>query len=178
MVDFFLKLWLAFHWKNTRVSPLFIFSIENMDIKKFMREVITIYQGSTFKEALQIMTTKGCNSLLVVDNNEKLVWGIDIVTLTKAAIPEYLWNEKHLAHFTTDSFFDECLLDVQDKQVKDFMMSFTKVIKLNTSMMEAAIIVTEWRQTKIPVLDENEKPIGVFTRSSLKKMLAWELWIK
>jgi predicted transcriptional regulator len=55
------------------VSPLFIFSIENMDIKKFMREVITIYQGSTFKEALQIMTTKGCNSLLVVDNNEKLV---------------------------------------------------------------------------------------------------------
>ena len=143
-----------------------------------MRDVITVNQESTFKEALQIMTTKSCNSLLVVDDNEKLVWWVDIVTLTKAAIPEYLWNEKHLAHFTTDSLFDEYLSDVQDKKIKDFMMSFTKVIKINTSMMEAAIIVTEWRQSKIPVLDEEWKPVWVFTRSSLKKMLASELWIK
>jgi len=143
-----------------------------------MRDAIKVSQWSTFKEALQIMADKNCNSLLVVDSEDKLVWGIDIVTLTKAAIPEYLWNEKNLAHFTTDSLFDECLQDVQDKELKDFMMPFTKVIKVNTSMMEAAIIVTEWRQTKIPVLDENGIPVGVFTRSSLKKMLASELGIK
>ena len=146
-----------------------------MDIKKFLREAILIDQNQTYKDAVQKMIETHANSLLVVDDSGKLVWWIDVVTLIKTSIPEYLQNEKETAHFTTDSLFKSCIDDVKDKLIKDFMMSFNKVITPKTSMMEAAIIVTEWRQTKIPVLDRDLKPIWVFTRSSLKKVLASEL---
>ena len=57
------------------------------------------------------------------------------------------------------------------------MMVFTKVITPHTSMMEAAMMVTEWRQSKIPVLDEQLQPIWIITRWSLKKVLWFELGI-
>lgn len=149
-----------------------------MKIKELMREPVTIKSTETFSDALKLMTSKKCNSLLVVDNHERLVWWVDVVTLIKAVIPEYLQHQKGAAHFSTDKLFEECIQEVKEEKISDFMMTFTKVITEETSAMEAAIIVTEWRQSKIPVLDNMLKPIGVFTRVSLKEVLAKELWIK
>ena len=146
-----------------------------MEIQKYMREAVTINRDATFTDAVKMMSDTHANSLLVVDSSDKLVWGVDVVTLIKEVLPDYLEHEKGTAHFTTDSIFSSCIQDVKEKRIGDFMMKFTKVITPTTSMMEAAIIVTEWRQSKIPVLDENLKPIWVFTRSSLKKVLASEL---
>lgn len=149
-----------------------------MKIKELMREAVMIKDTATFSDALKLMIDKKSNSLLVIDAHDRLIWWVDVVTLTKAAIPEYLQHQKNAAHFTTDKLFEECILDVRDKKISEFMMTFTKVITEDTSTMEAAIIVTEGRQSKIPVLDDMLKPIWVFTRSSLKKVLAKELWIK
>ena len=140
-----------------------------------MKEPVIISEDASFADAVKTMAENSANFLLVVDSHGKLMGEIDVVTLMRRAIPEYLEDEKATAHFTTDALFSNCIEDVKDVLVKDFMLKFAKVITPKTSMMEAAIIVTEGRQTKIPVLDENLKPIGVFTRSSLKKVIAAEL---
>ena len=148
-----------------------------MNIKKYMKLPILINQNASFEDALKIMISENTNSLLVVDNGDKLVWGIDVVSLVKAIIPKYIDSEKHTAHFTTDSLFRNCINDAKSLNIKDFMMVFTKVITPHTSMMEAAMMVTEWRQSKIPVLDEQLQPIWIITRWSLKKVLWFELGI-
>ena len=148
-----------------------------MDIKKYMKGPVLINIDATFEDALKKMVNENTNSLLVVDSGDKLVWGIDVVSLVKAIIPWYIDSEKHTAHFTTNSLFRNCINDAKNLKIKDFMMNFTKVITPHTSMMEAAMMVTEWRQSKIPVLDEQLLPIGIITRWSLKKVLWAELGI-
>ena len=148
-----------------------------MDIKKYMKQPIIINVDASFEDALKMMLLENRNSLLVTDNGDKLVWGIDVVSLVKAVIPWYIDSEKHAAHFMTDTLFRNCIKDAKNLNIKDFMIHFTKVITSSTSMMEAAMMVTEWRQSKIPVLDEQLQPIGVITIWSLKKVLWDELGI-
>ncbi len=145
-----------------------------MKIKEVMNNVVTIKKTSNLSEVLKLMEEKKTNFLIVVDQENKFIWWIDIISLTQIIIPDYLQYHKVAAHFVTDNIFKETILEVKEKKITKFIRKSTKVITKDTSTMEAAIIVTEWNQSAIPVLDEDKKPIWMFTRSSLRKLLAIE----
>lgn len=153
-----------------------------MEIQKYMKDPVTINSNKSYKDAVQLMTDSRSNALMVVDDAGKLLGGIDIVTLIKVAIPEYLKGDKeatHIAsHFVPDNLFDTYIHDVQDTPIKDFYFEYSKVVTPKSSVTEAAIKATEGRQSKIPVVDEDGKPLGILTRGCIRKIIASELGIQ
>ena len=150
-----------------------------MKIKDIMRKAFTINENTSLKDTVKEMLKENVNSILVVNKKWVLVWSVDIVTLIKTIVPEYIWNRgSSLSEFTTEDMFDEFIDDNKGKKVKYFMLIDPKTINIDSPVLTAAIITTEWRQARIPVVDENNKPVWVITRHSIKKILADKLWLK
>lgn len=141
-----------------------------------MRKVVIVDYNTTLKWVLKEMTKEDVNSVLVVNKEWELVWSVDVVTLMKTIVPEYIGNRNmSVAHFTTEEMFDEFIKDNKDKKVKYFMLETPKVIKESSTVLNACITATEWRQTRIPIVDTKNKPIWVVTRRWVRKYLSKQM---
>ena len=150
-----------------------------MDIKEIMRRVVTINFEDTLEQAVEKMAKEQVNSLLVVNESWVLIWSVDVVTLIKAIVPEYVWSrDKSVASFINEEIFQGYIDDNRDKKVKYFMLDKTKTLSEKSSVLDAAIKATEGRQSRIPVVDSEGKPIGVVTRQWVKKYLATKMGFK
>ncbi len=148
-----------------------------MKVKDIMRKAVTIDECSTLEQVVKKMAEEKVNSILVVNNEWILVGSVDIVTLIKTIVPEYVWNRDFsVANFATEEVLDEYIEDNKDKKVKYFMLHEPKLIKDSSSILSAIIKVTEWRQARIPVVDEDNKPLWVVTRNSVKNYIAAKMW--
>jgi len=149
-----------------------------MEIKDIMKLPVLINCDSTLEEVVKTMVTKDVNSILVVNEKEELIWVVDIVTLMKTIVPDYVWNrDLSVAWFVNNEMFEEFIFDNKNKKVKYFMMWHPKTIKIDSSVLSACIKVTEWRQTRIAVVDDNNKPLWILTRRWVKKFIAFIMWI-
>lgn len=150
-----------------------------MEIKDIMRKLVTIDQNSTLEQVVEKMFEKNVNSILVVNNEWVLVWSVDIVTLIKTIVPEYVWKRDFsVANFATESMFEEYIQDNKDKKVKYFMLDEPKLIFEDSSILGACMKATEGRQARVPVVDSKNKPVWVVTRSGVKDFLALKMWFK
>ena len=147
-----------------------------MKIEDIMRKVVQVSHNDTLEQAVEQMTLQDVNSVLVVDDSGSLIGSVDVVTLMNTIIPEYIGKrDMSVATFATESMFEEFIKDNKDKKVKYFMLETPKTLKTTSTIMEAAIKTTEGRQSRIPVLDETGKPVGVVTRQWVKKFLATKM---
>ena len=139
--------------------------------------MVLVDSQDSLERVILKMIQEDVNSVWVVNEDDKLVWNIDIVTLMKAIVPDYVGNrDASLAGFVTLEMFHNFIAENKDKKVQDFMLQNSKVLRVDSSAMDAAVTVTEWRQSRIPVLDENDIPVWVITRQSIKLMLWKLLW--
>ena len=138
-----------------------------------IKKPVIVKHDMTLKKVVEIMTEKDVNSVLVVDSDWKLVGSVDIVTLLNAVVPEYVGNrDMWVANFTTEELFQEFIEENKKKKVDSFMMDTHKVLKESSTALKACITVTEWRQTRVPVVDEDNKPVWIITRKGVRKYLA------
>lgn len=150
-----------------------------MEIKDIMRKSVIIDQDSTLEQVVEKMFNEEVNSILVIDSDWVLVWSVDIVTLIKTIVPEYVWKrDLSVANFATETIFEEYIKDNKDKKVKYFMLHEPKLIQEWSSILWACIKVTEWRQARIPVVNSENKPVWVVTRNWVKDFLAAKMGFK
>lgn len=146
------------------------------ELKDIMGLPVSIGLDSTIEDAIYSMSENEVNVLVVIDDNWVLIWTIDIVTIMKAIVPEYIWNrDMSVASFVTEKMFEEYISDNKSKKLKYFILDTPKVINENSSILDAAIKVTEWRQTRIPVVDSENKPVWIVTRRTLKDFLSQKI---
>jgi len=136
-----------------------------------MKKSLAVEDNITLKEAIKIMIENKRNSLQVVDKDGKFISEIDVVSIIKAILPDYIENAKIAARFADREFFEEVCKKAKDMPILDFMMRCPKTLRESGTLTEAAIVV-KGKQTRIPVLDSDNKPIGVVTRTELKKEIA------
>ena len=150
-----------------------------MEIKDIMKSPVVIDMDCTLGEVVESMAQKGVNSILVTGENGELIGIVDVVTLMNTIVPEYVGNrDKSVAGFIDNNMFKDFIADNRDKKVKYFMHSEPKTINVNSSVLSACIKVTEGRQTRVPVIDDNKKPLWVFTREWVKRYLAETMWFE
>lgn len=138
-----------------------------------MRKAVLVDINATLKDVVEQMAKEDVNSILVVDNDNKLIWSVDIVTLMKKIVPEYIGSrDMSVANFTTEEIFEGFIDDNKDVKVKYFMLETPKTVKQDSSILNACVIATEWRQTRIPVVNSENEPVWVITRQGVKKFLA------
>jgi len=140
------------------------------NVKETMRKVGTIHKDKTFLEALTQMIEEKTNSLAVVGDQGELVGMINTGRLIKEVVPDYLEEDAVAAHYANEDIFIEDVKKVKDSKVEKFMFSEPKAVSTKDSLMEVAAIAVSGKQLRVPVVDENKKPVGIITRTELKRV--------
>lgn len=151
---------------------------KKIKVSDVMREVHTIKDGATFREVLNELICKKTNSLAVIDENGKFVGMVNARTLIHHAIPAYLGEDATAAHFANEELFRDEVNKIADEKVEKFMEDESATINKEESLLKAAMIASLGKQIRIPVLDEEDKPIGLLTRTELKQVIGAFLGIE
>ncbi len=151
---------------------------KKMVVKDVMRDVQTIGNKATFREALAQMICKKTNSLIIVDDEGKFVGMVNARTLIHKCVPGYLGEDATAAHFANEDIFREEVEKVSNEPISKIMDEDISVVKENESLIKAAIIVGSGNQIRIPVLDDEGRPIGLLTRTELKQVIGIFLGIE
>jgi len=149
-----------------------------MEVKDIIKDAVTISEEASFKEALDAMINGKTNTLLVVDDNGTLVGEVTVADLLDAIVPEYLDGDSIAANFATEEMFEEAVKDAEEQQVKYFMSTDFNAVDLEDGLMTVAATAIAHQRARIPVVDQNNNPIGIISRQGLKHILAEFLDIK
>ena len=145
---------------------------EKFSISNYMRKgVTTVGKKVTFREAVQTMIQHQTNGLAVVDSSGKICGILSILDLIEYIVPDYLEYDKHLASFEAPDVFEQRVKEVADIQVGEFMTKHVHVLKGGHSMIEALTLMSEHHIRQIPIVDNNDCPIGYITRTEVKKAI-------
>lgn len=107
-----------------------------------MKRPATIFPGRGLAVALKMMESKQVDSLVVVNGDNKLLGYISIFDVLNAFESEH-------------------------KQVKDIMQQFKIVINPESLLTDALHVVNESNTSYIPVVDNDNKLVGLLTRGSI-----------
>lgn len=143
-----------------------------MEIKDIVKPAVTIPESATFRDAVSEMIEKQTNTLLVVSGEGTLVGEIGVSDLLDAVVPSYLDGDSIAAHFATEEMFKEAVSDAELKPATEFMATDLSPLTLNDSLMTVASIAIAQRRARIPVVDEDNRPVGMVSRRGLKHILA------
>lgn len=143
-----------------------------MEVKDIVKPAVTISEEASFTEAVQAMINGKTNTLLVVNTEGKLSGEISVADLLDAIVPEYLDGDNIAAHFATEEMFAEAVKDTETKQVQFFMSKDFSVVKMNDGLMSVAATAIGHQRARIPVVDADNRPIGIISRQGLKHIIA------
>lgn len=130
--------------------------------------VNTIGPNNTLEEAVEQMSEKKTNSLVVVDKKDKPIGVISSHLLIKEIVPEYLKGSEITAQFSVKGTLSKYAQKAKDHKVKDFMYKNIHVLDPDDAMIEAATYVVEGARRVLPVVDKEGKLMGAVTRTSVK----------
>ncbi len=143
-----------------------------MEIRDITKEAVIISEDSTFRDAISLMITKQTNSLLVIDEEGKLSGEIGVSDLLDAIVPDYLDPENVLDELSTEEGFAKAVKNAELKSVRDFMMVDFQAVHVDDSLLAIAGIAIAHGSQQIPIVDQDDRPIGVISRRGLKHILA------
>lgn len=146
-------------------------------IENIMRPASVVQDSVTFRDVLTKMIEEKKNSMLVVDAGGKLVGLVNAKALVRRAVPDYLEEDVLAARYATEAMFKEEAEKVADIPVTDFMIADVKTIKLSDSVMYAAIVGLAGSNMRVPVLDDDGRPLGLLTRTEIKQLIGMHLGI-
>lgn len=143
-----------------------------MDVRDIIKEAITVSETTSFREAVQEMVSKQTNTLLVINEDGKLVGEVGVADLLDGIVPEYLDGDSIAAHFATEEMFEEAVREAEDKEVQFFMSRDFSTVEIDDGLMAVAATAIANQQARIPVVDKEGKPIGIISRRGLKHIIA------
>lgn len=142
-------------------------------VEDYMRTpAITASIMTTFKEAVGIMMKYNVNSLVIVDDENKVVGILSSWDFVEYIVPDYLEEDKHLAAFESSDMFKTRIKQLANDPIGKFMRKRVHTIKKENSLMETATILSEFHVRQMPVVDDDGAPIGYINCSDIKKAIS------
>lgn len=149
----------------------------SMELKDIVKDAVVISQNATFREALTSMVKQQTNTLLVIDEEGLLVGEVGVSDLMDAIVPEYLDGDNIAANFATEEMFEAAVQIASDKSVQDFMTVDVDPVHIDDGLMTVAATAIAHQRARIPVIDHDNRPIGIVSRRGLKHLLSTFLGI-
>ncbi|OGH82238.1 MAG: hypothetical protein A3F93_01620 [Candidatus Magasanikbacteria bacterium RIFCSPLOWO2_12_FULL_34_7] len=134
-------------------------------------KVNTLSPDDTFAEAIKKMLEAKTNGMVVVNKDFKIEGILSSWDLIQYLVPDYLEEDKHLASFESADVFAKRALEIKDEPVSKFMTKSVHTCNSSDSLMEAAIILSEFKIRQLPVVDENNKLVGYINRTDIKRAI-------
>jgi CBS domain-containing protein len=137
-----------------------------------------VHEGMTVKEALDLFIKKDLNSVLVIDIHEKLVGILSLQDIAAAIVPSEIRANPSLAEaMYKPYFFHEAAQSIESKSIKEFMRTTFICVSPKTNVMAVAADFFMNDLYIVPVC-ENDKLVGIVTRSDLRQAFAKAMEIK
>lgn len=149
-----------------------------MELKEITKEAAMIGTEATFEDAIKKMVNEKANALVVIDENGEFAGEVHVSDLFEAIVPEYMDGDSVLEYFNSEEKFVNAVRDASVKPVEEFMSMNVDPVQITDSIMTVAANAIAHQHSRIPVIDHENRPIGVISRQGLKKILASFLKIK
>lgn len=149
-----------------------------MEIRDLTKEAILVNEDSTFRDAIALMVKKQTNSLLVIDEDGVLAGEIKVSDLFDAIIPLSLDGDAIEEKLGTEEGFSAAVRGAEDIPVRDFMTVDIPTVYVDDSLITIAGVAIAHETAHIPIVDHDNRPIGIISRRGLKHILAKYLGIK
>lgn len=140
-------------------------------VEDIMRPAVFIATSATLAQTLQKMITEKRNSLIVITEAGTLAGMVNAIDIIKAVLPDYMEESSLAARFSNLELLKEDAHRVKDMLVSEFMDTDAPTIKVGGNIIEAATIAAHSGQGRIAVINNENKPVGVLTRTELKQVI-------
>ena len=144
---------------------------EIMIVKDIVKPAVIVTETDTFEFALKAMMNQQTNTILVTDNNGKLSGEVTVSDLLMAVVPDILNGGEVMEHFKNDDAFIASIEVARDLPVSEFMSRDFSALTLNDDLTSIIATAIAFERARIPVVDENEHPVGIISRRGLKQIL-------
>ena len=143
-----------------------------MEVKELIKPAVTVTEDASFSEALKAMINGQTNTLLVVDGDGSLVGEVSVADLLDAIVPEYLDGDSIAKKFSDEAMFAEAVKAAEFRPVSEFMSADFNSVELTDNLMSVATTAIANKRARIPVVDQDNHPIGIISRQGLKHIIA------
>ena len=149
-----------------------------MEMRDLTKDAVLISEDATFRDAIALMVKKQTNSLLVIDEDGELTGEVNVSDLLDAIVPVNLDGDSIEENLGTEAAFGSAVRDAEEIQVKEFMTVDIQAVHVDDSLINIAGTAIAHQTAHIPIVDHDNRPIGVISRRGLKHILAEYLGIK
>lgn len=142
-----------------------------MQVKDVAKPAVIINESDTFETALKAMMTQHTNTLLVTDEDGKLSGEVSVTDLLGAIVPDTLNGNEVINHFSTDDAFIASIQFVKDLPVSEFMSHDVTPLTLSDNLLTVIGTAIAQELARIPVIDDEGRPVGIISRQGLKQIM-------
>lgn len=142
-----------------------------MELRDIIKEPVCIGYEQTFADAVRKMIKERANALIVVDEEGKFAGEIHVADLFEAIIPEHLDGDTVSTYFDSEEKFVAAVRAAEDTPVELFASHDVEPVHVTDSIMSVAAAAIAHQHTRIPVVDHEDRPIGVISRQGLKQII-------
>jgi predicted transcriptional regulator len=143
----------------------------------YHKQIKTINENETIQQAIKEMIEMPYNGFIVTNDKEKIVGVLSLQDIAGAAVPdEFKKNISLPLAMYKKGFFHEICAELKEKKVKELMRTSYTQVTLQTNILAVAADFLKNDLYIVPVI-ENDKLLGVITRTEIKKALALEMGI-
>jgi CBS domain-containing protein len=149
-----------------------------MELRDLTKDSVLINENESFRDAIALMVKKQTNSLLVVNDEGELTGEVNVSDLLDAIVPMDIDPDNVEATLGTEEGFKQAVMGAEHTAVSDFMTTDVQPVFMDDSLITIAGTAIAHQTAHIPIVDHDNRPIGVISRRGLKQILAQYLGIK
>ncbi|MFW6210118.1 MAG: HPP family protein [Patescibacteria group bacterium] len=143
-----------------------------MQVKDIVRPAVIVNENDSFAQALAALMNHPTNTLLVTDDNGVLTGEVTVTDLLDAVVPDTLTGDQVMDHFTDDTAFIASIKVARDLPVADFMSYDYSALRLEDNLLAIVGTAIAHQRARIPVVDADNRPVGIISRQGLKQILS------
>lgn len=135
------------------------------------KRLVTVTTDTTLLEVLRLIFGKDISSVLVLGENDELVGIISEKDIYKMMYPKY---EDYVKN--PEMFMDHEKMEIKAEEISnifaaDFMRQEVDSILEDTPAMKAGALMMAKNINRLPVVDKNNKIVGVISRRDIYKKI-------
>lgn len=163
--------------QKTQVYILAVMVINGKEysVTDLMRPAVSIPITATLGTVLEAMISGKRNSLVVVNEDDTFAGAVNAIDVIRAVLPDYLEEDQIAARFGDFELLKEDAQKATTMTVDAFMTKNAATIKDDGSLLEAAVMAAAQGSGRIVVLNAEQKPVGVLTRTEIKQVIGQAL---
>ncbi len=132
-------------------------------------DISAVFEDETVERAVNIMAGHVISGVPVVDEDMKVVGFITETDIMKASIPSYFSLLQSASFLPDTDQFMKNISRIKDHKVSEYMSKPPIVVKADSPLIYAADLMIRHNIKTIPVVDDENRLIGVVTKMGILK---------